>query len=147
MGVAQIVITAATPLVEAPEEELGAEDSRAEADQHGAQQQGAPHRPAEEPLAEIEEEADPESIRSECEGEALFLEDEDRQPPPPPAPEGPRDMRAAEEGRPMRVEMPPTSIGPDEGGSPKSPISPCEGPPDLDPENLKTLERIKESNA
>ncbi|XP_071544056.1 protein nervous wreck [Panulirus ornatus] len=126
LGVAQIIITAATPTVETQEEDVGGagEDSRAEADQH---QMDCQHADAE---------------RSECEGEALVLDDDGRQPPPPPAPEGPMEMRmemAGAEGGAGEIEG-------EQSPSPKSP-SPSDGPPELDPEKLKTLERIKESNA
>lgn len=126
LGVAQIIITAATPMVETQEEDIGGagEDSRAEADQDPLDSQH------------------PEAERSECEGEALVLDDEGRQPPPPPAPEGPMEMR-------MEMVGAEGGIGDLEGErspSPKSP-SPSDGPPELDPEKLKALERIKESNA
>ncbi|XP_064117381.1 protein nervous wreck-like isoform X7 [Macrobrachium nipponense] len=127
LGVAQIIITAATPMVENQDDDLGGggEDSRAEADQD-------PN----------DDEPYPEIGRSECEGEALVLDDEGRQPPPPPAPEGPMEMRMEMEG----AEGGARDIDSERSSSPKSP-SPSDGPPDLDPEKLKTLERIKESNA
>ncbi|MPC74506.1 hypothetical protein E2C01_068867 [Portunus trituberculatus] len=124
LGVAQIVITAATPVVEAREARAD-EDSRAEADQD----EDAHH---------------PEAERSEVEGEALILDDEGRPPPPPPAPEGPMEMRMEACGAEGGIR----DLGGSEerSPSPKSP-SPSDGPPDLDPEKLKTLERIKESIA
>ncbi|XP_069970142.1 protein nervous wreck isoform X5 [Penaeus vannamei] len=130
LGVAQIIITAATPMVESHEEELGAagEDSRAEADQDPSE---AHH---------------PEAERSECEGEAVLLDDEGRQPPPPPAPEGPREMRAEPEAQQKAQQGAEQGAEGADSPSPKSP-SPSDGPPDLDPEKLKALERIKESNA
>ncbi|KAG7164728.1 nervous wreck-like, partial [Homarus americanus] len=126
LGVAQIIITAATPMVETQEEDMGGtgEDSRAEADQDPLDSQH------------------PEAERSECEGEALVLDDEGRQPPPPPAPEGPGEMRMEMVG----AEGGAGDVEGERSPSPKSP-SPSDGPPDLDPEKLKALERIKESNA
>ncbi|XP_069952893.1 protein nervous wreck isoform X5 [Cherax quadricarinatus] len=126
LGVAQIIITAATPMVEKHEEEIGGagEDSRAEADQDPLDSQH------------------PEAERSECEGEALVLDDEGRQPPPPPAPEGPMEMRMEMVG----AEGGAGDLEGEQIPSPKSP-SPSDGPPELDPEKLKALERIKESNA
>ncbi|XP_068201145.1 protein nervous wreck isoform X9 [Palaemon carinicauda] len=127
LGVAQIIITAATPMVENQDDDLGGtgEDSRAEADQD-------PN----------DDDPFPEIGKSDCEGEALVLDDEGRQPPPPPAPEGPMEMRMELEG----AEGGARDIDSERSSSPKSP-SPSDGPPDLDPEKLKTLERIKESNA
>ncbi|XP_050733609.1 protein nervous wreck-like isoform X14 [Eriocheir sinensis] len=127
LGVAQIVVTAATPLVESREPRAD-EDSRAEADQD---EDGHQHPEAE-------------RAHSECEGEALILDEEGRPPPPPPAPEGPMEMRM----EPCGAEGGGRDLGGGEerSPSPKSP-SPSDGPPDLDPEKLKTLERIKESIA
>ena len=145
LDVTQIVITAATPMKESTEDEptRAAEDSRVEADQS---------------MNDNEESED-------TEGEATFLED-DRGPPPPPAPEGGGgsgvEERQDEYDFSLPTAFPPSllqedsekktmpgkdkSLDSNSNSTPKSP-SPSDGPPDLDPEKLKTLEKIRESIA
>ncbi|KAL7639583.1 UNVERIFIED_CONTAM: hypothetical protein RMT77_010084 [Armadillidium vulgare] len=154
LNVAQIIVTAASPMKESQENEdvtAPIEDSRAEADQAT--------------------EDDGQAESEDTEGESNFLDD-DRPPPPPPAPEGGGGSGVEETREEYDSELSNNSLSFPKDSvptvllskvetknkvgdntsmetntpTPKSP-TPSEGPPDLDPEKLKTLEKIKESIA
>ncbi|KAF2349152.1 hypothetical protein FHG87_020092 [Trinorchestia longiramus] len=135
LGVAEIVITAATPMAEnsAPATNKAAPQSADSIDVTDGN-------------------------HSDADGEAMLLDDDDHPPPPPPAPSGggtsgieerrrEEDEAVKKEAKNFKVKAGNSiELSTDGGNGAKSP-TPSEGPPDLDLDKLKDLDRLKESDA